>query len=201
MPISPGAGTQPFSELLRPGCESPHSRMLLQQDAWRLDRKRACSKSRGAGRQGHRPGKQATDFPANQGKWGQRISSGLKKGAAGLKGRGDSDLLGSCGLAGPDRQGAQRASRSQRSRGQSWRGSVRRPGSQAAPLLFLAPAPGSQLPTLSSGLGRAWSWAGEREEVGMHWLRTCPDRISSPERGRWLSRPLRRGQPRSTCRP
>lgn len=50
-----------------------------------------------------------------------------------------------------------------------------RPGAQAAPLLFLALVPGSQLPTLSPGLGRAPSGAGKREEVEMPWLRTCPD--------------------------
>ena len=57
----------------------------------------------------------------------------------------------------------------------SQRGEGLRPGAQAAPLLFLALVTGSQLPTLSPGLGRVPSGAGKREEVGMPWLRTCPD--------------------------
>lgn len=83
------------------------------------------------------------------------------------------------------------------------RGICRHPGSQAAPLLFLALLPGSQLqlPTLSSGLG--WvhepgrlSNGGGKEEVGMHWRKTCREIESlSPERGPWLCSPLqgRRG--------
>lgn len=66
------------------------------------------------------------------------------------------------------------------------RGAGQHPGSQAAPLLFLALLPGSQLPTLSSGLGRA----GRREEVWIHGLRTCPDRVLSPARGPQLCWPL-----------
>ena len=78
------------------------------------------------------------------------------------------------------------------------RGICRHPSSQAAPLLFLALLPGSQLqlPTLSSGLG--WvhepgrlSNRGGKEEVGMHWRKTCREIESlSPERGPWLCSPL-----------
>lgn len=59
---------------------------------------------------------------------------------------------------------------------------------QAAPLLFLALSFHSQslLPTFSSGLG--WvqvsrAEGGVREEVGLHWLRTCPDGSLSPRHG------------------
>ena len=109
--------------------------------------------------------------PCKPGKGRQRIPSDLKKGAAGLRGD-DSDLQGRCGPAGSDGRG-EGGGLPESEVSQSGEGL--RPGAQAAPLLFLALVTGSQLPTLSPGLGRVPSGAGKREEVGMPWLRTCPD--------------------------
>lgn len=54
-------------------------------------------------------------------------------------------------------------------------GSMQQPGGQAAPLLFWALLPGSQLNALLGAGPGTPSWAGGSEEVWTPWLRTCPD--------------------------